>query len=565
MAALAAALLALGCVHWYVTASVYDTRIREGVLFGRAVTDGQEAMLDQETGLRGFQVTGDPSFLAPYREGQAQYLRASAEAWRLAPPGHLSRRLLEVQGAASAWQTRYAVPALAGSSPGRRTAPRDATLVVGRDLFDRYRDGYRALLQQVRASNNELMARRELLDRGASSLEVLLAAAALGLAARRRRRLADDVVRPVEELTAVLHQLADGDGAARPVSYPSRELDELSRGVRSLAEAAQRRREEADAERAAGAARAAVYEKVLAVAHELGSYLAPAELGRALLREVAELTGAQATVLRAVAEGAPGAPLAGLPTPDALPLDDLAAQALRFVRLSSSGDGREWALPVVHAGTVHGLLQVRVDEPLREDSVLALRNLALAAGGALTAARLHEQVHAESRSDALTGLHNRRRFEEDLQHELGLAGRVGVPFSLLLLDVDHFKRFNDTRGHREGDRLLRELAETLTLNLRSTDSAYRYGGEELAVLCRGTGPGDAQHLADRLRALVQAQTPVTVSVGVVTADGEIGPDALVESADAALYEAKHAGRNTVRTAVPPSSANPGPVPLQRVG
>lgn len=547
VAVLAGALLVLGGVRWWATTEVYDAGIRQGVTFARAVTDSHEAMLDQEAGLRGYQITGDPAYLKPYREGQREYLRSSSLAWRLLPDDRVSGALLAVQERATAWQSEHAVPEIARTAVERQgTAP--PRLAEGDRLFEQYREGYEALLMDVRAGNNALMSERERVDRAASLLEVGLAGLALVLAARRRLHTRDDVVRPVQEVTEVLHRLAEGEGSARPATYGTRELDGLASGVRALAEAAQGRRAEAEAARQASAARSRVFERVLAVAHELGSYVDPAELGEALLRATGQVVDLDAAVLRTVEAGELGEALASLPPGQLLPVDDVAVEAVRFLRVAAGADGHQLAVPVVHAGTVHALLQVHASSPLEEDDVLALQNLALAAGGALNAARLHARVHAESRSDALTGLHNRRRFEEDLQHELGLAGRVGVPVSLLLFDVDHFKRFNDTRGHRDGDRLLHDLASLLTLTLRATDSAYRYGGEEFAVLLRGTPADDAARLAERLRARIETRSPVTVSIGVVTAVSDPGPDRVVETADAALYAAKHAGRNQVRRA-----------------
>jgi diguanylate cyclase (GGDEF)-like protein len=133
--------------------------------------------------------------------------------------------------------------------------------------------------------------------------------------------------------------------------------------------------------------------------------------------------------------------------------------------------------------------------------------------------------------------------------------RSGRGYSVLLLDLDHFKRVNDTRGHRVGDEVLRTVAGVLRGRCRRSDIVARYGGEEFAVLLPDTGREDAITLARELRLRVGTTTmamPVTVSIGVAaSSDGHGPPDALVGAADRALYEAKAAGRNHVALALPP--------------
>ena len=176
-------------------------------------------------------------------------------------------------------------------------------------------------------------------------------------------------------------------------------------------------------------------------------------------------------------------------------------------------------------------------------------------------------------SDGLTGLANRRCFDERLEQEWKRAARDEVPLSLLLLDVDHFKRFNDEYGHLAGDACLRRVAEVVGgMPRRPGDLAARYGGEELVVLLPGTGQLGAGLLAERLRVAIEglgvahAGNPeggglVTVSIGAATllpAGQGLGTgDALVAQADAALYEAKRAGRNRVAPHGP-ATASPTP-------
>jgi diguanylate cyclase (GGDEF)-like protein len=160
--------------------------------------------------------------------------------------------------------------------------------------------------------------------------------------------------------------------------------------------------------------------------------------------------------------------------------------------------------------------------------------------------------------DGLTGIANRRHFDDSLARELNRATRTGLPLSLVLIDVDFFKKYNDRHGHPAGDECLRQVAATLRRGLaRPSDLVARYGGEEFAVLLPDTGQVGARYVAERLRqavlelALPHADNPggvVTISAGVHThqAQGEAElPSAFVAQADALLYRAKAGGRNRV--------------------
>jgi diguanylate cyclase (GGDEF)-like protein len=153
--------------------------------------------------------------------------------------------------------------------------------------------------------------------------------------------------------------------------------------------------------------------------------------------------------------------------------------------------------------------------------------------------------------DELTQLWNRRRFNEDLEQQVAISTRAGTPLSLILLDVDRFKQYNDTYGHPAGDEVLRGVSATLRACVREHDMVARFGGEEFAVLLPTTDADAALVVAERLRAAIAARPwplgTVTASFGVATARPARAESAarLVEQADQALYRAKRAGRNRV--------------------
>jgi two-component system, cell cycle response regulator len=177
-------------------------------------------------------------------------------------------------------------------------------------------------------------------------------------------------------------------------------------------------------------------------------------------------------------------------------------------------------------------------ERFASHAALALRN-----------ATLLERVQQAASTDALTGIANRRAFEEALDREVARSARTGEPVSLVMLDLDHFKVLNDTHGHQMGDEVLREVAAALSAHCRDMDVAARYGGEEFTVILPNCGTEEIEASAQRLWASVCERplfTPITVSAGYATFpdNARTGPD-LVFAADQALYQAKRAGRNRV--------------------
>ncbi len=167
-----------------------------------------------------------------------------------------------------------------------------------------------------------------------------------------------------------------------------------------------------------------------------------------------------------------------------------------------------------------------------------------------------DQVREESLTDPLTTLANRKYFQDAIARLMQDAEKKGIPFSVLLTDIDHFKKFNDTYGHLTGDQVLRLVALALKNNLKGQDIAARYGGEEFAVLLPRTGLPAAEIVANHIRASVmnkellrrstgESLGRVTISLGVATWRAGDSVLSLLERADTCLYAAKNAGRNCV--------------------
>jgi diguanylate cyclase len=167
-----------------------------------------------------------------------------------------------------------------------------------------------------------------------------------------------------------------------------------------------------------------------------------------------------------------------------------------------------------------------------------------------------EAIRAESLTDPLTGLGNRKFFDRALDDAIAGASANGEPLSLLMLDIDHFKSFNDNYGHLTGDQVLRLVALSLKQNVRGQDVTARYGGEEFAVVLPSTAMRQAITVADHIRRSVMSKElkkkstgeilgRVTISIGVATITPGDNAHSLIERADSCLYAAKRNGRNRV--------------------
>ena len=215
-------------------------------------------------------------------------------------------------------------------------------------------------------------------------------------------------------------------------------------------------------------------------------------------------------------------------------------------------------IPLVTKGVIQGVLYLDDFTPrsFNAERMSLLSVLASFAAMAIDNARLHQETRQMAINDSLTGLFNRRYFDQVLPQEIKRSRRRKKTLSLLLIDADNFKKFNDTHGHLMGDRILTTIGAALTASLRSIDFAFRYGGEEFVVILPETGLKQALKVAERIRLRVMSESrrvlrstvpdPVTISTGIACYpdDAENG-ELLVARADQLLYRAKGAGRNRI--------------------
>lgn len=320
--------------------------------------------------------------------------------------------------------------------------------------------------------------------------------------------------------------------------------------------------------------RLSILSTLLAEAHD------PAEVTTALLDHVDLLIADARTVIVEIRDGAPAvldARRAHRPPERSTPLHPhemlrrCARQRETLISTGLPAEGEEWlaqvlpdprSLMLVSLGAREGTLAVLVvDQPgpvraaLESRLVSVLEQAADHAALALTTTRLQNTLTRSAMTDGLTGVANRRAFDEALDRELARANRSANEVSLLLLDLDHFKVLNDRFGHAVGDEVLARVARELSVTLRPSDTFARYGGEEFAVILPETSSRAASEIAERLRLAMGAVIApdgqqVTISIGSATVDPIQGLDAnlLIRTADRALYRAKESGRDRVATA-----------------
>gem|GEM_PF-992836 len=239
-------------------------------------------------------------------------------------------------------------------------------------------------------------------------------------------------------------------------------------------------------------------------------------------------------------------------------LDDL-AEGIACAHMDVSAvDATAWSIcvPLLAQGNALGLLHASgKGSEDREQAQVVLETVAEQLGLALVNLQLRDTLRVQSLRDSLTGLFNRRYLDESLPRETTRCRRRGLPLAVMMLDIDHFKIFNDTYGHAAGDALLARIGQVLQTMTRNEDLACRYGGEEFTLVLPEASQADAMRRAEEIRAAIGATTvqhlrqtlgPCTASIGVamLPQDGE-SPTLLLSKADAALYRAKTNGRDRV--------------------
>lgn len=230
-------------------------------------------------------------------------------------------------------------------------------------------------------------------------------------------------------------------------------------------------------------------------------------------------------------------------------------------RVKLSEDKKTGYFPLVNENTLTGCIVAKsTGEPLIQEEVDYLEQLAAQTATTINRANVYSEILKHATLDALTGFYNRRQMEERIKQEISSAKRKHTPLCAIMIDIDYFKRVNDTYGHAAGDFILKTVSKIMRSQLREYDIAARYGGEEFAIILPFTEQPEAVMVAERLRKAVENKVidiekvnskndtktiKITISLGVYRfKESDKAADLLI-NADRALYEAKETGRNQV--------------------
>jgi diguanylate cyclase (GGDEF)-like protein len=580
--------LSYGVAWYWLTPELERSRLAV-----RAEIMAHTAMLDQENGLRAYLLTREVHFLEPHTaEGLALDRANEALARHVGAVPELAAAMVRTRLAQERWQERWANTA--ADTPAEAVI---ASMAKGKALFDDYRIEHARFAAALDRHRNALARRGEQVIAARVAIELVVFIAVLFLALRQHRKLHDAVVAPVAALLRHIRRIRDGQlvqGSADP-SGP-RELAELAEGLNEMACALGAAQQAATSRDDALREHSARLRQILDASREFSESLNLTYVVGAVRESTAAVGGYHRVIVwlmdddqkRLVNADEKASPSAlDKSDPSVEPWRGVAGRAAKSGRITFEGAGGQMrsgdnttgpasaiAIPLIVGARVVGALEARHAEPrvATREAIEVLEMLATHAATAIESARLHEVIEERSHMDALTRLFNRRRLEEDLANECKRCARYGRPLAFVMLDVDHFKAFNDSHGHPQADVALQQVADVITGCVRTTDTAYRYGGEEFCILLRETSATDAMHFAERVRQRIEQRfasgemAGITASFGVADFSPETStPRSLVEAADTAMYESKHAGRNRVAlTSRPPaaSGAPPSAIVLQ---
>jgi diguanylate cyclase (GGDEF)-like protein len=526
------------------------------------------AVAQAQSSMRGFVITGADDFLTPYAQADQEVAETRAKLLELLRdrPTQLARVRRAVDLYVD-WQQHAAEPAIlarrqqlmfgTGASP---SGPTPEQLVSSRQGKRRIDEFHQVLGELVEEEERVLEVRRRE-SRSASAYGSLLALwgplVALGVALLVTLAVALRTARVVEAVSQAATDLSAGNLERRVEVHGSGELGDLARAFNGMASH---------------------------LAHKAGESYALSELGE-LLQASLNVPEVYTLFDRAVAQLLPGATgcvylfnasrnllvRATDPSEGARVFEPEGCWALRQGRphlcegndplrckhLDATDARDAICLPMNAQGETLGLVELSWDgqTPSREEMVRVGETLAERFGVTLANLKLRDRLRDQSIRDPLTGLFNRRYLEETFSRELERARRSQRPIGVLVLDVDHFKRLNDSQGHEAGDAILQELGKVLQSSFRTSDVACRFGGEEFVVVLPEATLEQAVERAERVRVKVSEMKvsrngrtigPVTASFGVSAApeDGTTAQE-LLRAADLALYRAKANGRDRV--------------------
>lgn len=527
-----------------------------------------EAFLRQASemysGARAYLLTRNPAFLAPYDQGVAEIPDQLAVLRDLESdsPAHVAA-VDAIQEDFRRWQSEWARPAIARARRGE-AVDSDALVAEGEKRITVLRNRTLDLLAADRAENADLAVRthqamRHMLDLGVG-LSILVGAALLFLTGVVTRM----ITRPVQQLIEASERVSRGDFQVALPPTSNNEFGLLSQSFAHMTTALKREREELAALNKFSEAvtqctsEFEVYDHIL---HSLRERFQPQQVIIFILKSSENLLEAVAS-LAPLPEHVRAWPVIDEPHKckavrmgRAFRVNDVSVEPLCPSDFLPPSAGSYFCGPLIAGGIIIGAVRLEgLKDCWTPDRVSLLEGYLSGAATALSNLRLLQTMKQQANVDELTGLYNRRFLEDYARKLLAMASRKTTQVGLIMMDLDHFKSFNDLHGHEIGDRILRHFAKTISLAMRETNLAARYGGEEFVVLLPDTGVKAGLFVAERIRKAVEKMIvpsgldkplpKITVSLGLaIYPDHGRSFEELLQASDKALYESKRSGRN----------------------
>lgn len=561
----------IACFGWFRLTADYE----RSWLAVKAEHAAFAAMLDQESGLRGYLLTHDEQYKEPYIWGLTALAKAnqSLATYTVGPAAEtrvVTAALVEARLAQNRWIEAYAQRAVEEPAGG-------PSIEEGKALFDDYRNKHKVLSDALSERRDRQWLKEQRLSIARFIMVFVVLAGLFCFSLWQKHSLQRVVIDPVSDLLEHIKRIQQGNFDVDIVPRGPEELRVLAKALNEMVHVFVKSRDNAEArgkELANYSARLKVildasreFSESLNLRYVIGAVRASTTAVGSYERVVIWLMDEAQKQLRPYgAEENTGDRISEEQLDTFYGLAGRATKSGRVTletpggllqaRDSLRGPVVGISVPLIVGARVVGALEARYKDAqiVSPENVEILEMLCQHAATAIESARLHAVIEERSQMDALTHLLNRRRLDVDLATECKRSARYSRPLAFVMLDVDHFKEFNDTYGHPEGDAALQDVARILKDSVRTTDTAYRYGGEEFCIVMRETSGRDSLILAERVRNRIEVHfssrsttsAGVTASFGVAEFTAETAsPTALVEAADAALYESKKSGRNRV--------------------
>jgi diguanylate cyclase (GGDEF)-like protein len=547
----------------------------------RTVRQSEEAIVGGERllrytteaylGVRGYLITRQTERLRIYEE-TLPLITTELQNLRGAEEEHLGQlaTLESIQKQINRWQSEWAIPAIARVRRGE-TVEVSTTLETGEKGIEVLRNQIKEFIEVARKENQAILRRNERTMSRVLYMALGTAMLVTGIVLFHTREVAGLLEQPIRQLIEASERISQGDFNPTLPRESANEFGVLSRSFARMTATLRQDREELAALNrffeavTQSTLETEIYDHVLHLLktrfHPRQAIIFSLNTSENYLEAVASLIELPES-LRAwpVIEEKHNCKAVRMGRP--FRVNDVTTEPLCPAKFVPPSEGSYYCGPLIAGGIIIGAVRLEGAKGYwTQERETLLESYLSGAAIALSNLRLLESMRQRATVDELTGLYNRRFFEDFARKQMAISQRRSTSFGVIMMDLDHFKSYNDEFGHEVGDRILRQFAKTVTHAIRETNVAARFGGEEFVVILPETGVKECMIVAERIRSAVtqmpmpagtdRAPAQITVSLGVaVYPDHGRTFEELLLASDRALYESKRAGRNRSTLYVP---------------